>query len=194
MKREIKNFNKFDLKLIKEIQNSFEKMHSSISLLYNLAIHDEKTGLYNNRFYENQLDFEIEKTQRKKRNLSLIMTDIDFFKKINDEYGHIKGDEILAKLAKVINSQIRKYDIASRFGGEEFAIILPETTSEKAKILARRLQKAVEKDSFLKKYKLTLSIGITQFKSKDSKKSFKIRADKALYQAKKSGRNKFVVI
>lgn len=190
----MKEERKFDPKLMKEIQDLFKKMHSSISLLYDLATHDEKTGLYNNRFFENQLDFEVEKTKRKKEKLSLIMIDIDFFKKINDTYGHIKGDEILVQLARVIKEQVRTYDIASRFGGEEFSIILPETTSSKAMILASRLKKAVSQDVFLKKYNVTISMGITEFKLKDSKKSFKIRTDKALYQAKKTGRNKFVVI
>lgn len=190
----MKEVNKFDPKLMKEIQELFKKMHSSISLLYDLATHDEKTGLYNNRFFENQLDFEIEKAKRKKEKLSLIILDIDFFKKINDTYGHIMGDEILVRLAKVIKEQIRTYDIASRFGGEEFSIILPETTASKSKILASRLKKAVLLNPFLKKYNLTLSMGITEFNMKDSKKSFKVRADKALYQAKKTGRNKFVVM
>ena len=137
---------------------------------------------------------EIEKAQRGKQKLSLMIIDIDYFKKINDTYGHVKADELLKQLAKVILKQIRKSDIAVRFGGEEFFILLPETSLEKAKKLASRLQSAIGKDNFLKKYNLTISGGITQFKKKDSKRKLKQRVDKALYSAKKSGRDKFVAL
>ncbi len=181
-----------DKKTRKKIERLFKEVNESVSLLFDLATRDEKTGLYNNRFLQAEIDMEIEKAQRGKQKLSVVITDIDFFKKINDKYGHIKADELLYRLAKVIQQQIRKSDIASRFGGEEFILLLPETNLAKAKKLCTRLRNAVHKDKILKKYNLTISGGITQYKKNDNKKSFKSRADKALYHAKKHGRDKFV--
>lgn len=195
MKRGIKEkMHALDPRFRKQINDLLENMHESISLLYEAAIHDEKTGLYNNKFFETMLDMEIEKAQRGKQNLSLMIIDIDFFKKINDKYGHMKADELMARLAKVVQTQIRKSDIAARFGGEEFIILLPETSLEKAKKLAFRLIKTIHGDPILNKHKLTVSGGITQFKQRDSKKKLKQRADKALYQAKNTGRDKFVAL
>jgi len=187
-----KKINTLDPRFKKQIKDLLENMHESISLLYEAATHDEKTGLYNNKFFETMLDMEIEKAKRKQQKLSLMLIDIDFFKKINDTYGHIKADDLLERLAKVIQKQIRKSDIAARFGGEEFIILLPETSLDKAKKLASRLKTAIHKDNVLKKHKLTISGGITQFKLKDTKKRLKQRVDKALYQAKKQGRDRFV--
>ncbi len=178
----------------KKIQDLFKSIDESVSVLYEVATHDEKTGLYNHKFFDTLLDMEIEKAKRGQQKLSLIMTDIDFFKKINDTYGHIKADELLKRLADIINKQIRKSDIVARFGGEEFIILLPETNLEKAKKFAERLKKAIHLDITFKKYNLTLSGGITQYKNKDTKKKFKERADKALYRAKDKGRDNFVVV
>ena len=163
-----------------EIKDLFSHMNDCINVLYEAATKDEKTGLYNNKFFENILDMEIEKAKRGQQKLSLVITDIDFFKKINDTYGHIKADEFLARLAKVILEQVRKSDIAARFGGEEFVILLPETNLAKAKKFCERLRKKIHTDKILCKHKVTVSGGIAEFKKHDSKKSFKSRADKAL--------------
>jgi diguanylate cyclase (GGDEF)-like protein len=177
------------------IEKLFEKVSESVSLLYTAATHDEKTGLYNNKFFETILEMEIEKAKRHQENLSLIIVDIDFFKKINDTYGHVKADDLLKQLAVVLKKQTRKSDVIARFGGEEFFILLPETDLTKAKGLAGRIKTAIHADAVLKKYGLTVSGGVTQYREKnDSKKNFKIRADKALYEAKHSGRDKFIVI
>ncbi len=181
-----------DPKIKRNLDELFSKIDESISAIYDLAIHDEKTGLYSHKFFETELGMEIEKAERGQQKLSLIITDIDFFKKINDKYGHIKADELLAQLAKVLQKQVRKSDIIARFGGEEFFILLPETNFEKAKRLSSRLKSAIHSDNFLKRHGLTVSGGITQFRKNDSKKSFKSRADKALYEAKRTGRDKFV--
>ena len=183
-----------DPRFKKQIKDLFENMNKSIDLLYEAAIHDEKTGLYNNKFFETVLDMEIEKAKRGKQKLCFFIIDIDFFKKINDTHGHIKGDELLAQLAKVVRKQLRKSDIAARFGGEEFVILLPETPLEKAKFLTARLRTKIKSDSVLKKYNLTISGGLTEFKERDNKKSLKERADKALYKAKETGRDRFVAI
>ncbi len=181
-----------DPKVKKKIENMFESMHESISMLYDIATRDEKTGLYNNKFFENILSMEIEKAKRGKQKLSIMIIDIDFFKKVNDKYGHIKADDLLLQLAKVVQKQIRKSDIAARFGGEEFILLLPETSLSKATKFSTRLRNAIHSNKILKKHKVTVSGGITQFKNKDTRKIFKTRVDKALYKAKQTGRDKFV--
>jgi len=195
MKKETKKkLHALDPKFRKKFKELMSMMDESVSLLYEVATHDEKTGLYNNKFLENMLDMEIEKAKRKQEKLSIFMIDIDFFKKINDTYGHMKADELLARLAKLLMKQIRKSDIAARFGGEEFFVLLPETDLNKTKKLTKRLRTAIKSDSMLKKYNLTVSGGITQYKKGDTKKKLKKRVDKALYKAKKTGRDKFVTL
>lgn len=196
-KKYIKEMNKkisaLDPRFRKKIEDLFEAMNESISILYNAAIHDEKTGIYNNKFFNNILEMELEKAKRGQEKLSLIMMDIDLFKKINDTYGHVKADEILKKLALLVQKQIRKSDVFARFGGEEFVLLLPETPITKAKKFAKRIKTKIHEDKFLKKHSVTVSGGITEFKKSDNKKSFLSRVDKALYKAKMSGRDKFVV-
>jgi len=183
-----------DPRFKKKIQDLFTSINESVSMLYDAAIHDEKTGLYNNKFFETVFEMEAEKARRKQQKLSMIMTDIDFFKKINDTLGHMKADEILKRLADVIRKQIRKSDIVARFGGEEFIILLPETNLEKAKKFAARLKTAIHSDAMLKRYHVNVSGGISQYKDQENRKKLKERVDKALYQAKETGRNKFVVV
>ena len=193
-----KNLNKKIHALDPEFKKKFIElmsiMEDSISHLYDAATHDEKTDLYNNKFFETILDMEIEKAKRGQQKLSLFIIDIDFFKKINDVHGHIKADELLLRLAELLKKQARKSDVVARFGGEEFFILLPETNLERAKKLGTRLKKAIHSDKILKKYKITVSGGVTELKKKDSKNKLKKRVDKALYQAKKSGRDKFIAI
>jgi diguanylate cyclase (GGDEF)-like protein len=177
-----------------KIQDLFKSMNESISMLYEVATHDEKTGLYNNKFFETVFEMEIDKAKRGQENLSLMMIDIDFFKKINDKYGHMKADEFLKRLADLLKKQVRGADIVARFGGEEFILLLPETNLEKAKKFATRLKNAIHSDKILSKYHITVSGGITQFKERDNKKKLKERVDKALYEAKETGRDKFVTI
>jgi len=183
-----------DPRFRKKLEDLFSAMSESVSLLYEAATHDEKTSLYNSKFFENILEMEIEKAQRGNQKLSLFIIDIDFFKRVNDKYGHVKADELLARLAKVLQNQLRKSDVAARFGGEEFFILLPETDLQKAKKITSRLKTAIKSDSVLKKHGITVSGGLTQYKKKDTKKKLKQRADKALYQAKKAGRDRFIVL
>lgn len=190
-----KKLSALDPRFRKKISDLFESINESVSMLYEVATHDEKTGLYNNKFFETLLDMEIEKAKRGHQKLSLIMTDIDFFKKINDTYGHVKADELLKQLADVIRKNARKSDIVARFGGEEFTILLPETDLEKAKTFSLKLRRLIHADKTLKKYKVTVSGGVTQFrKDKDNKKKFKERVDNALYEAKHKGRDIFVAV
>lgn len=198
MDKKIRKKYVLDPKFKEKIKDMFAHMNESqkkeISNLYDLATHDEKTGLYNNKFFESILGMEMEKAQRGYQKLCLFEIDIDFFKKINDTYGHIRGDEFLFMLAEILRKQLRKSDVPARFGGEEFFIILPNTDLKQAKVITSRLREAIKSDKVLKKYNLTVSGGLTQYKKDDTEKSFTERVDKALYKAKETGRDKFVSI
>lgn len=172
-----------------EIREILKEFKESLSLLHEAATRDEKTGLYNNRFFKSIFEMEIERAKREKQDLCLAIVDIDFFKKLNDTYGHLLGDEILVALAKKMTKELRKYDLISRFGGEEFFILLPEENIAKAKRVTERLRKSLWKNSKLKKYKVTISIGVTEYKQRDNMERMIKRADKALYVSKENGRN-----
>lgn len=164
---------------------------------------DALTGFYNRRQMEERIKQETASAKRKKTPLCAIMIDIDYFKHVNDTYGHAAGDFILKTTSKIIRSQLREYDIASRYGGEEFAIILPYTTKDEAVMVAERLRKAVadkiinieqvNKKNDTKTISITISQGIYSFNPEDSAQDLLMNADKALYDAKESGRNKVVV-
>ncbi len=165
---------------------------------------DALTGFYNRRQLEERVKQETATAKRKKTSLCAIMTDIDFFKKVNDTYGHAAGDAVLKTVAKIMRSQLREYDIAARYGGEEFAILLPLTKQDEALRVAERLRHAVEKKVIdiekvntkndTKTISVTISLGVHCFDNKDKPETLLLNADKALYQAKESGRNKVVTI
>ncbi len=160
-----------------------------------LSITDSLTGIFNHRYFQERLTQEINRTQRYHSPLSLIMLDIDSFKEYNDTYGHLSGDKALKDLTDILRGSIRKVDVAARYGGEEFTIILAETNMQGAKVLAEKIRKATEKHFFTKEkdkpqVQLTVSIGIAEYKKDLSKKDFIERADIALYQAKREGKNK----
>lgn len=190
----VEHLHALDPRFRKRFTELMSMMDESISLLYEAATHDEKTGLYNNKFFENVLEMEIEKAKRRKQKLSLMIIDIDFFKKINDTYGHIKADKLLERLAFVVQKIIRKSDIAARFGGEEFFILLPETNLVRAKKFSSRLRSAIHSDKMLKQYGLTVSGGLVQYRQGDSSTKLKERVDKGLYKAKNSGRDKILAV
>lgn len=177
-----------------EVQKVLDKFKEDLYTLHDLATKDEKTGIYNHRFFMNIFELEFERAQRKKQKLSLAVIDIDFFKKFNDTYGHQLGDKILFELAQNLQDTIRKYDVLARFGGEEFFVLLPGASRITAKVAGERMRKGIQKSSFLKKYNLTVSIGITEYKQKDTIKRMIKRADDALYKAKQNGRNRVEVL
>lgn len=162
---------------------------------------DALTGFYNRRQLEERIKQEIASSRRQKTPLCAIMTDIDFFKSVNDTYGHAVGDLVLKTVSKVMRSQLREYDVAGRYGGEEFAILLPFTKMGEAKMVAERLRKSVEAkvidisevnpDSEIKSINVTVSIGVYQLEDDDE--VLLKNADKALYKAKETGRNKVVI-
>ncbi|RMD45580.1 GGDEF domain-containing protein [Candidatus Pacearchaeota archaeon] len=171
------------------VSQILKDLKDSLYALYEAATRDEKTKTYNMKFFSNIFEMELEKAKRGKQKLSLLILDIDFFKKLNDKYGHLIGDSVLIELAKTLQSNLRKYDILARFGGEEFVILLPETSGKRAVKVAERLRKSLHKNPTLKKFNITISIGATEYKQKDSQKRMFSRADKALYSSKKNGRN-----
>lgn len=171
-----------------------DSLKNYLDEIYELAIRDEKTGVYNFRFFESVLGLEIEKARRGKQELSLIIVDIDFFKKINDEFGHLIGDKLLIELAKTLKRNLRKYDVLARYGGEEFLILLPGASLRKAKRIASRIRKKIKNNGLLEKYGLTISLGISCYREKDSKSSLIKRADRALYLSKKEGRDRISIL
>ena len=154
---------------------------------------DGLTQLYIRSLFDVTLEKELEKNVRNHKNLSLLMIDIDDFKQINDNYGHQKGDEVLRKIGELINNNIRKMDFAARYGGEELAIIAPESTLNETLLIAERIRKKVSLLKF-SNFSISVSIGISQTNSNIKAMTDLIKtADEALYNAKRSGKNKVVV-
>ncbi len=164
-----------------------------------LSLLDELTQLYNRRHLYRILELEMQRINRYAGQLSILLLDIDFFKKVNDTYGHNAGDAVLMDLAQYIKKELRSQDIACRYGGEEFLIILPHTSKEHTFILAERIRMRISVRSITLNIKLkqslsiTISIGVSEYKKNETINSFIERADAALYAAKNSGRNKCMI-
>lgn len=161
--------------------------------LKKLSTKDNLTGFYNRRKFKEIIRIEIERVKRYNQPLSIIMFDIDHFKKVNDKYGHGAGDSVLKAIADIVRNNIRKIDYLFRWGGEEFLILSSETQLDKAHALAERIRKAIESYKFKKVGKITVSFGVTEFKERDTQDSFIKRADDAMYKAKEKGRNRVEV-
>ena len=163
---------------------------------------DALTGLNNRRQFEARINQEVATAKRQKKPLCSMMIDVDFFKNVNDTYGHAAGDVVLKQIANTIRAELREYDIPSRYGGEEFSVLLPFTKIEEAFSVAQRLRHAVEKNIIFVpgekdepelKISVTISIGVYEFQANDSAETLYKNADKALYEAKHHGRNKVVI-
>jgi diguanylate cyclase (GGDEF)-like protein len=162
--------------------------------LHYMASHDSLTGLYNRHVLEDRLEYEIKRSTRYQHSLSVLMIDIDHFKRVNDTYGHHIGDLVLQGFAKRLEASIRNSDYISRYGGEEFVAVLPETPTTEAKELAERIRREVSEHPFPIENKLnislTISIGISTLSDHCRTKTELITAaDFALYASKKAGRN-----
>ena len=166
------------------------KFHAEIE---RLAISDGLTGLFNHRHFQERLTQEMRRLERLPGSLSVLIIDIDYFKRVNDTYGHPVGDAVLQGVADIITATIREIDIAARYGGEEFAVILPGTEARGAMKMAERLRKTVMEEKYSGEgdtFRVTVSIGVAAYPDGISSKEELIdRADKALYHAKRSGRN-----
>jgi diguanylate cyclase (GGDEF)-like protein len=186
------------INLSDDFLRQFIEQQRDVTKLRELAIHDGLTGLINHQQFKEVLDTELSRANRYKHPLTLIFADIDHFKRINDTYGHLAGDYALKVVAKCLKDSVRTCDVVSRYGGEEFGVILPETPLEGAVVLAERLKKALSElqmDYEGRKLSVTLSFGIAPFlQNRDITRDELIKeADDALYQAKRTGRNKYCV-
>ncbi len=195
-----------ELEYLKEIKSQAQitltSAKSYVEILKNATM-DALTGYNNRNQFEKRLKETTSTAKRQNQPLCCIMSDIDYFKKVNDTYGHAVGDCVLKNVAKTIKKELREYDIPSRYGGEEFVFLLPQTNIEEAKIVAQRLRSAVESKKInieeynikdTKEISVTISIGVSEFdkNEKDYEMLYK-KADSALYEAKESGRNRVVV-
>mgnify|MGYP000280080776 FL=1 len=168
-------------------------LSDSIALHYQESMTDPLTNLYNRRFFMQQAAVLVKSFQRYKSPTSLIICDIDNFKKINDKFGHSVGDNVIIEFAKKLQSTVRETDILARFGGEEFVIMMPQTSESNALLLAERMRSEVEKVEVFKgkdKANCTASFGVTSFKESEGIETKLKHADLALYSAKANGRNK----
>ena len=177
--------------LRKEVEKAHRKMAE-------MSTTDALTGLYNRRYLSESLKYEITRAGRYKTGLSLCMIDIDHFKHVNDTWGHSTGDQVLKEISRILRETVRETDIPCRYGGEEFAVILPHTKSAGAQIFAERLRKRIAAHVFKASdiiFFVTVSCGIFSFNHDSDVSSENIleQADKALYQAKKRGRNRVVM-
>ena len=153
---------------------------------------DELTGLYNRRKLIAELERRFAEFRRYHHPLSLIIFDIDLFKQVNDKYGHLRGDAVLQELTQLCAELIRDHDTLGRFGGEEFALILPNIRATEAATTAERLRKAIAEHSFQHIGSITISLGLTIAREDDDTiENLISRADEALYNAKRNGRNTY---
>ncbi|MCK5092082.1 MAG: diguanylate cyclase, partial [Gammaproteobacteria bacterium] len=174
-----------------------QELNQAKEMLAFQASHDVLTGLLNRRAIMEALYKELSRSFRQQQPLCIAMCDIDFFKKINDNYGHMAGDKVLQTLAKLVQENIRETDLLTRYGGEEFVIIMPDTDQKAAMGVAEKLRVETENCAFHyrdTRVDITISCGITEFKdkNKDNPKTIFERADAALYKAKDAGRNRCI--
>ena len=174
------------------------KHFQRFSSVKDMATYDTLTNLHNRRYFEERLAVETQKSFYGGTSLSLVMVDIDHFKKVNDTFGHTEGDKVLFETAALLKASVRKKDTVARYGGEEFVLILPEAGLEESAVIAERVRRLVEKTFFevgQERIRLTLSLGISNFPSHraTSKEELMEMADRALYQAKRRGRNQVCI-
>jgi len=184
-----------EMELIIRVRNMLSLRSYTLELKHQATI-DELTSAYNRRYFLEQAEKEMSRSRRYGSPLSLLMLDIDKFKHVNDSYGHAAGDMVLTKVSSICLSELRDVDFIGRLGGEEFSICLTDTPVNSASLVAERLRKSVETETFYTEQeciKVTISIGLTEATEGDPKFACALkRADQALYNAKKTGRNKVV--
>jgi len=180
---------------IQEMEQETDYLRQSAEKSRDLALKDTLTGIWNRQALNELLEKEYARWQRYEKPLSLIIWDVDFFKRVNDNYGHAAGDKVLRTIAGIFQKATRDTDFISRFGGEEFMGIFPETSLEDALVLANKIRQKVERSKFHyedKRVFITASAGLATFRSGDTIDDVFKRADRALYQAKQGGRNRCI--
>ncbi|WP_138435078.1 GGDEF domain-containing protein [Marinobacter shengliensis] len=182
---------------VTEFASSKRALERANEQLAKLSMTDRLTGLLNRGTWENLVDAEYERYRRYGQATSLVMFDIDHFKPVNDNYGHLAGDEVIRHTAQTTRSNIRQSDSAGRYGGEEFGIILPETDAENARLICERIRESIEKstvETSAGNITYTISMGIAQLTDEpENYMQWMQKADEALYAAKECGRNRVVV-
>ncbi len=199
-KKDIPEIKKLKISIIKsleEMERKFLQMSKEKDFYEKMAFYDALTGLYTRAIFSELAERKFREAERYGEAFSILLLDIDDFKKINDTYGHEVGDKVLKKLAEVILSNIRRADIPARWGGEEFLIFLPKTNLSSAVKVAEKIRKAVE-NAFVelaggKKLKFTVSIGVSSYRGQKSLAEIIKEADVALYEAKRKGKNRVEV-
>jgi len=174
-----------------------ERLRDSVQLSIEAAVTDPLTGLYNRRYMETHVGTLVDQAAARNKPLSVLVLDIDYFKSINDTYGHDAGDDVLQDFAIRIRKSIRGIDLACRYGGEEFVVVMPETDMAVATMVAERLRRRIASEPFpiqkgTRTIEVTISIGIAALAPDDDAAAVIKRADQALYRAKRDGRNRVV--
>jgi two-component system cell cycle response regulator len=169
-----------------------DKLCAKYEMAVQSAITDKLTGLYSRGYFDHFLDLEIKRSYRQKTPVALLMIDIDNFKQINDNFGHLAGDKILKQLGDLIKFNIREIDLAARYGGEEFAVVMSNTDTHRAEKAAERIRQSIQEHGFVDSdFTVTVSIGIALFPL-DAKSMDELieKADTSLYKAKRDGKNR----
>jgi len=178
---------------LNEMENEVKESRVAIEEQKRKATHDPLTGLPNRDAYQARLDEEMLRRQRYGGSLALVIGDVDHFKNINDNYGHLAGDRVLKLISRTLRKNLRDVDFIARFGGEEFVILMPQTSAADAATAAEKLRQFIELSPFnfrKERVPVTMSFGISEFKALESPDVVFERADKALYKAKEGGRNR----
>lgn len=180
------------------IKRMHDHVNDAKARLATLAVQDELTGLYNYRYLHTRVHEEFKRAERYREPLACIMADIDYFKQVNDRFGHDAGDEVLREISARMRTAVREIDVVTRYGGEEFLLILPSTNFSGALSVADRVWRSIGTQPFTfgeGTHKITVSLGVAVFPSRDIKaKDHLVKAaDRALYQAKQEGRNRICV-
>lgn len=182
----------------KKLQVLNESLHNLAQRLEEMAVTDELTRLFNRRYFYQELKKEMERSKRYQEHLSLLIIDLDHFKKVNDTYGHSAGDIVLKTVAQKIKSGLRTTDFACRYGGEEFVIVLPKTSVADAMNLAERVRQEISVSTVQienqQELHVTLSIGVGEYLNGETMELLINRADEALYKAKQNGRNQCIFL
>jgi len=180
----------------RDLSDQNVRLQQANEVLNQLSITDGLTKLHNHRFFQDHLTREIKRVGRTRESLSMLMLDIDDFKRLNDRFGHAAGDELLARIANILNESVRESDLLARYGGEEFVILASGTDISGARALAEKVRTAIAENSFIlddsqRPLRVTISVGVAEFAG--NRKRFFLEADQALYRAKDAGKNCVVV-
>jgi diguanylate cyclase (GGDEF)-like protein len=176
----------------RNLKDRNDRLEQLNEVLNQLSITDGLTKLHNHRFFQDHLTREIRRVERTQESLSILILDIDDFKRLNDRFGHAAGDEILTRIAQILHGAVRGSDLCARYGGEEFVVLAPGTDTAGAYQLAEKVRTAIAESSFivddsLRPQRVTVSIGVAAFCG--NRKRFFQKADQALYRAKADGKN-----